>query len=163
MVIDQIVVKHNLGSPQKNNNYEFWMWDISPESKILLVKPLTFMNNSGEAVGELIRFFKVSDDDILIISDDIDLAVGQVRGRLGGSSGGHKGLQSIINILGFDHFRRIRIGVGRPPENVSAEDYVLSKFDHENIEPIIDQVANIVVSLATGERQFADETIFSFK
>ncbi len=159
MVIDQIVVKHNLGNPQKNKNYELWMWDISPECKVLLVKPLTFMNSSGEAVGELMRFFKVSDEDILVISDDLDLLVGQVRLRYGGSSGGHKGLQSIIDILGFDHFGRIKIGIGRPPEHVPAEDYVLSQFSEKNVQTIIDQVAEIVVSLATGSEKFVEETI----
>jgi peptidyl-tRNA hydrolase, PTH1 family len=95
--------------------------------KVVLIKPLTFMNNSGEAVGELLRWYKVQPEDILVVYDELDLPIGKVRLRGSGSAGGHNGLSSIIHHLHTNVFPRLRVGIGRPSNNhISGADYVLS-------------------------------------
>jgi len=96
--------------------------------KVLLVQPLTFMNLSGRAVQSLVNFYKVPVDEVVVISDDVDLPVGSLRMRKTGSSGGQKGLQSIIEHLGTSDIRRIRLGVGARPPEWQMEDWVLSRF-----------------------------------
>ena len=97
--------------------------------QILLVKPQTFMNESGQAIGELARKHKLSPDDVLVIYDDLDLPLGKIRVRMRGSSGGHKGMKSIISHLHSEDFLRIRIGIGRAGE---AIDHVLSRFNRKD-------------------------------
>lgn len=96
-----------------------------------LVKPLTFMNASGRAVGELQRFYKVAFDDLLIVVDDVNLPVGRLRFRGRGSAGGHNGLKSIIGCLGTDGFPRLRVGVGRGDPGRDLADYVLGRVAEE--------------------------------
>lgn len=114
---------------------------------VLLVKPLTYMNLSGEAVGPLVRFYKVPLSDILVVYDDLDLPLGALRMRPKGSSGGHKGVASIIEHLGSDAFPRLRIGIGRPPGKMDAADYVLSPFSPEEealMEVVREEAADAV-------------------
>jgi PTH1 family peptidyl-tRNA hydrolase len=85
--------------------------------KVILVKPLTFMNKSGEAVGELVRWHKLLPEDVLVVYDDLDLAVGKLRLRANGSAGGHNGVDSIIHHLHTNQFPRLRVGIGRPANN----------------------------------------------
>ena len=99
--------------------------------KVILAQPVTYMNHSGESVRELVDYYKVSTEDIIIIYDDIDLDVGQLRIRKKGSAGGHNGIKSIISHLGTDEFPRIRIGVGAKPKDWDLADYVLSRFKDE--------------------------------
>jgi PTH1 family peptidyl-tRNA hydrolase len=96
--------------------------------RVLLAKPLTYMNAAGEAIGPLAAFYKIAPADILVVSDDLDLPPGRLRLRAGGSSGGQKGVQSIIRHLHTDAFPRLRIGIGRPPGRMDAADYVLQNF-----------------------------------
>lgn len=103
--------------------------------RVLLVKPLTFMNESGQAVAALSRYYKVPAEHLIVVYDDIDLALGKIRVRPGGSSGGHNGIKSLIQHLGQDDFIRIRIGVGRPLQG-DPVDYVLNDFDRDQ-EPVI--------------------------
>jgi PTH1 family peptidyl-tRNA hydrolase len=94
--------------------------------KVVLIKPITFMNKSGEAVGELIRWYKAQPEDLLVIYDELDLPVGKVRLRARGSAGGHNGLKSLIQHLHTDQFPRLRIGIGRPTNaRMETVDYVL--------------------------------------
>lgn len=97
---------------------------------LLIVKPLTYMNNSGIAVSELSNYYKISHQDIIVIHDDLDLPVGKLRLRPQGSSGGQKGMGSIINHLGTSEIKRIRLGIGKP-QFMSVADYVLGKFAGE--------------------------------
>lgn len=99
--------------------------------KVLLVKPLTFMNASGQAVAPLARFYRIEPSSILVIHDDLDLPAGKLRLRPGGSSGGQRGVQSIIEQLGTQDFPRIRVGVGRPPNGMDPAAYVLQNFSKE--------------------------------
>jgi len=98
---------------------------------VMLVRPLTFMNNSGEAVEALLSHWDLGPEDLLVIYDDMDLPLGSIRLRPGGSSGGHKGVQSIIDSLQCQSFARLRIGIGHPPTGEDVVDYVLEPFSPE--------------------------------
>lgn len=101
--------------------------------KVLLMKPVTYMNLSGEAVGEAARFYKIPPERVLVISDDVSLPLGKLRIRKSGSAGGHNGLKSIIQHLGTDAFPRLKIGVGgKPHPDYDMADWVLSKFTGED-------------------------------
>lgn len=103
--------------------------------KAVLVKPQTYMNLSGESVREVIDFYKIDEkSELIVISDDISLDVGQIRIRKKGSAGGHNGLKNIILHLGHDEFRRVRMGVGGKPEGYDLVDYVLGHFSKEERE-----------------------------
>ena len=102
---------------------------LAERQKVLLVKPITYMNNSGEAVGPLMHYFGVDVANLLVIHDDLDLASAKLRLRPGGSSGGQNGIKSIIQHLGgAQEFARARIGIGRPPGRMAPADYVLENF-----------------------------------
>ena len=100
---------------------------------VLVMKPTTYMNLSGEAVGEAARFYKLSPDRVLVISDDVDLPLGKLRLRTGGSAGGHNGLKSVIQHLGTDRFPRLKVGVGgKPHPDYDLADWVLGKLQGED-------------------------------
>ena len=102
---------------------------------VLLMKPTTYMNLSGEAVGEAARFYKLDPGHVLVISDDVDLPLGKLRIRTGGSAGGHNGLKSIIQHLGSDQFPRLKVGVGgKPHPDHDMADWVLSKLRGEDLK-----------------------------
>lgn len=101
-----------------------------PDDAILLVKPLTFMNLSGQAVGELTRYFKIEVADLIVVVDEVHLPLGKLRARKKGSAGGHNGLKSIIAHLG-DEFPRLRVGVGRGEDQRNLADHVLSRFEKD--------------------------------
>jgi peptidyl-tRNA hydrolase, PTH1 family len=96
--------------------------------RVLLAKPLTFMNAAGESIGQLRAFYKFEPGAILVVSDDLDLPLGRIRLRSGGGPGGQKGVKSIIQHLGTDQFPRLRVGIGRPPGKMDPADYVLQNF-----------------------------------
>ncbi len=101
--------------------------------KVLIMKPITYMNLSGEAVRQAVDFYKVPADHVLVVSDDTALAVGRLRIRKGGSAGGHNGLKNIIQHLGTDQFPRVRLGVGEKPHpDYDLADWVLGKFQGED-------------------------------
>ena len=111
--------------------------------KVLLMKPQTFMNLSGEAVGQAVRFYKIPPEHVLVVSDEVSLPVGSLRIRLKGSAGGHNGLKSIIAHLGTDAFPRIRLGVGSAPHpGYDMADWVLSTFRNEDAETILAAAEN---------------------
>lgn len=109
--------------------------------KVLVMKPVTFMNLSGEAVRQAVDFYKVAPDHVLVVSDDTALALGRLRIRKGGSAGGHNGLKSIIQHLGTDQFPRIKVGVGQKPHpDYDMADWVLSKFAGEDLKTITEAI-----------------------
>lgn len=112
------------------------------EEDIYLLKPQTYMNLSGESVREIVSYFKIPTQDIIVIYDDLDLEPGKIRLRLSGSSGGHKGIQNIIENLGTEEIKRIRIGIGKP--TFDTIDYVLGKPLKEE-RPLIDDAINNAV------------------
>ncbi|MDX9917213.1 MAG: aminoacyl-tRNA hydrolase [Gudongella sp.] len=104
--------------------------------KVLLIKPLTYMNKSGEAVREVLDFYKLDKSNLIILVDDIDIQFGSIRIRKRGSAGSHNGMKSIISHIGTDEFTRIKLGIGKNPEYYDLADYVLSKFSKEEREEI---------------------------
>jgi PTH1 family peptidyl-tRNA hydrolase len=115
--------------------------------RVLLVKPRTFMNRSGEAVGPLARKKGVTPADVLVVVDDVELDCGRLRLRRGGSAGGHNGLKSVIEIMGSDVFPRVRVGVGRTPEGGDMVQHVLGRFspaDREAVEQAVERAADAV-------------------
>ncbi len=108
--------------------------------KVLLVKPQTYMNLSGETVGQIVSFYKLTAQDIVVIYDDLDLPVGKLRLREKGSAGGHNGIKSIIAHLGTQDFSRIKIGIDRPEPGKSVSDYVLHSFPKSDWPHIQDAI-----------------------
>ncbi len=110
----------------------------TPAGNVLLVKPLTMMNLSGEAAGALLRYFRIATEDLLVVTDDVALPVGRLRARARGSAGGHNGLKSIARHLGTDAYARLRVGVGRGDERRDLADHVLARFDPAE-RPVIEE------------------------
>jgi PTH1 family peptidyl-tRNA hydrolase len=104
-------------------------------SDLLLAKPMTFMNASGQAIGELLRYFKIDVADLLVIVDEAQLPLGKVRARARGSAGGHNGLKSVVQHIG-DEFARLRLGVGRGDSRRDLADHVLAKFEKDEAEDV---------------------------
>lgn len=120
--------------------------------KVILLKPLTYMNLSGESIRELANFYKLKDDEIIVVYDDISLDIGRLRIREKGSAGGHNGIKSIIQNLGGDKFPRVKVGVGQPKDNLV--NHVLGKFskeDREHIEKVIPVVSDAIVEIVKND------------
>jgi PTH1 family peptidyl-tRNA hydrolase len=117
--------------------------------RVILVKPQTYMNNSGSAVSSLERFYKVPLENLLVAYDDVDLPLGMLRLRQMGGSAGQKGMQSIIERLGTDAFPRLRIGTGRPPGRMEAADYVLQDFPPDDADLLSQTLDRAVEAVLT--------------
>ncbi|MBN1878642.1 aminoacyl-tRNA hydrolase [bacterium] len=115
-------------------------------NSLILLKPTTFMNLSGEAVSDFMRFYKIHPAETLVVHDDLDIDLRQVRVKFGGSHGGHKGVQSVIESLNTDEFLRIRIGIGRPTYNDNTVDFVLSSPENVDEEADFLQSLDLAVS-----------------
>jgi PTH1 family peptidyl-tRNA hydrolase len=111
---------------------------VRGETPLLVAKPLTFMNLSGAAVGALARYFRIEVADLLVVTDDVNLPLGRLRARPGGSAGGHNGLKSVAEQLGTDEFARLRVGVGRGDDRRDLADHVLARFEDDE-RPVIAQ------------------------
>ncbi len=130
-VLDALAARHGLAFDKFQKRARVASGRISVPGwagRVLLAKPMTYMNLSGEAVSALASFYKAAPADILVVSDDLDLPVGRVRLRAGGGPGGQKGLKSIIERLGNEAFPRLRVGIGRPPGQMDPAAYVLQDF-----------------------------------
>lgn len=112
--------------------------------KILLVKPLTYMNNSGECVGPLMRWYKLEPEDIMAAHDDMDIPMGTIRIRKKGSAGGHNGIKSLLGHIGSENFGRLRIGIGRPQPGWSVINHVLAKFNDQEQKEIGDTIKQLI-------------------
>ena len=134
-VIDKLASDYNINMGKFKLRSFMGEGNIGGE-KVILVKPQTFMNLSGEAVASYIRFYKPEADKIIIVYDDASLPLGAVRIRREGSAGGHNGTKSIISCLGTDIFTRVKVGIGEKPSGWELSDYVLSKFGKDD-EPLI--------------------------
>ncbi|MBD5477071.1 MAG: aminoacyl-tRNA hydrolase [Lachnospiraceae bacterium] len=153
-VLDVIADKNNITVKERKHKALIGKGFVGGQ-KAVLVKPQTYMNLSGESVREVIDFYKADEkSELIVISDDISLDVGQIRIRKKGSAGGHNGLKNIILHLGHDEFQRIKMGVGQKPEGYDLVDYVLGHFSKEERE-IMDESAKraaaaIEVMIAEG-------------
>ena len=116
------------------------------DKKVYAIKPLTFMNNSGICIRELIEYFKMDAADVIVFHDDLDIDVGKIKAKFGGSSAGHNGIESIDKFIGKD-YSRVRIGIGKPESIISISDYVLNDFNDEEKEKLENITENIITSL----------------
>jgi PTH1 family peptidyl-tRNA hydrolase len=165
LAIDRLVDEWKATGPSESFDGELWHASVGGE-KVILVKPLTFMNVSGECLGPLLKFYKCSPQDLIVIHDDLDLGPLVLRIKFGGGTGGHNGLKSIDQSLGGQqNYHRVRIGVGHPrsltPEQASASktarnvvDYVLQNFNDDELrqlDQVLDNVAQAVEMMIQGE------------
>lgn len=139
LVIDRMLKKLNIELDEEMCNAFYTIYRHKRE-KIIIVKPQTSMNLSGEAVSGLMRYFKLKPSDLVVVHDDLDLPVGKIRLRLSGSSGGQKGMGNIIDLLKTSDIKRIRIGVSNN-KNIDTADYVLSKVSKEEL-PLFEESIN---------------------
>ena len=114
--------------------------------KVYAIKPLTFMNNSGQCIRELIEYFKIDAKDVFVFHDDLDISFGKVKAKFGGSSAGHNGIESIDKFIGKD-YSRVRIGIGRPESKEEVSDHVLKNFNDEEKENMNNNIKKIITSL----------------
>lgn len=132
-IVDRLAEKHGLKFSKMMSRAIVASGDING-SKVVLVKPQTFMNESGQSVGPIVKFYKTDPTNLLVIYDDLDLPLGQLRMRKFGGSGGHNGMKSIIARVGTENFPRLRVGIGRPPGRMDPMDYVLEPFTKAELE-----------------------------
>ncbi len=128
-IIDAINQKFSL-SKQKPKFKGLLTTGIINEKKVYAIKPLTFMNNSGICIRELIEYFKINAEDIIVFHDDIDIDFGKIKAKFGGSSAGHNGIESLDKFIGKD-YSRVRVGIGKPKTKADVTDHVLKDFDEE--------------------------------
>jgi PTH1 family peptidyl-tRNA hydrolase len=126
-VVVQLAQRHDVTLDQIKHHARFATATIEGR-RVCLATPTTFMNESGRAVGELARFYKVSPQSVLLVCDDLDLPLGRIRIRASGGAGGHRGVASALSTLGTPDVPRLRLGIGRPPPDWDAVDYVLARF-----------------------------------
>jgi PTH1 family peptidyl-tRNA hydrolase len=156
-VVDELARRYNLSFGKKERKAVAASGMILGK-KVILAKPQTFMNLSGEAVRSLVDFYKVELPRILIISDDLDIPLGTVRMRKSGSAGGQNGMKSVIQHLGTQEFNRLRFGIGRPPGKMQPKDYVLGVFKADDAilaSQVIDRAADAVETWLTDGIELA--------
>lgn len=145
LVVDALAEKHGIALDSEKFAGVVGQGQLLNES-CLFLKPMTFMNLSGRSVAQAARFYKIPVEDIIVIYDDVDVAIGSVKGRLGGGPGGHNGIRSMIAELGNPEFHRVKVGVGKPPKEwkIDTADWVLGKLTTDEVAsyrgPILDEV-----------------------
>jgi PTH1 family peptidyl-tRNA hydrolase len=117
------------------------------DKKVYAIKPLTFMNNSGICIRELIEYFKIDPEDVFVFHDELDIEFGKVKAKFGGSSAGHNGIESIDKFIGKD-YSRVRIGIGKPKTKIDVADYVLKDFDADEMLEFEKVTKNIINSIS---------------
>lgn len=158
-IIDRIAGQNQVAVKSKLCEAMVGEWSSDGE-RVLLVKPQTYMNRSGESVKCLLDHFRLTPEDLIVICDDLDLAFGRIRIRPMGGAGGHRGLLSILESLSGAQFYRVRIGIGRPPDSMDPVDFVLEHFtldEIEQLDEVISRAAEAVVSLLREGGQRAME------
>jgi peptidyl-tRNA hydrolase, PTH1 family len=149
IVVDELTKR--LGASFKRGFRSLYAEAYLEEKKLILLKPETYMNRSGEAVSDAVEFFKIPMKDIIVVHDEMDLPLGDIKVKIGGGSAGHKGIQSIISSLGDNGFIRVRVGIGKPTQKSEVIDHVLSRFEKEEkkiIEYAINRAADAVLEIA---------------
>jgi len=145
-IIDAINTKFKL-SKQKPKFKGLLTTGNIDEQKVYAIKPLTFMNSSGICIKELIEYFKIDVKNIFVFHDDMDIDLGKVKVKFGGSNAGHNGIESIDKNIG-KHYSRIRIGIGRPKNNSTGADHVLDDFSNDEKQSVEEVTKNIIGSLS---------------
>ena len=152
MAVDRIAEEHGFGPERKQFRGITREGRLGTE-KAMVLKPGTFMNESGQAVGEAVRFYKLDPQDVVVFHDELDLAPGKLRCKSGGGHAGHNGLRSIHAHVGAD-YRRVRLGIGHPGHKSKVSGYVLHDFakaDRDWLDPLLDAMARAAPMLAAGD------------
>ena len=159
MAIDEIAKQHSFPSFKKKYKGLFADGKIGSE-RVLLLKPQTFMNRSGNSVGEIAKFYKIGAENIIVFYDELDLMAGKTRVKINGGNGGHNGLRSIDPIIG-KNYKRVRIGIGHPGHKDRVTSHVLGNFaktDNEWLEPLLKAIGkNISLLLLGKDAQFMNK------
>ena len=146
LIIDEINKKFKLSKQKPKFKGLLTTGNIN-EQKVYAIKPLTFMNSSGICIKELIEYFKIDVKDVFVFHDDMDIDLGKVKVKFGGSNAGHNGIESIDKNIG-KNYSRIRIGIGRPKNNSTSADHVLDNFSNEEKDNVETVTKNIIESLS---------------
>ena len=153
-VIDALADKYNISIKDKKHK-ALCGTGVIEGVKVMLVKPLTYMNLSGDSVADVMNFYKLDpEEDMLVVYDDISLAPGNIRVRKKGSAGGHNGIKSIIARCGTQNFMRVRVGVGEKPEGWDLADHVLGHFSDEDsrlVREAVDDAIGAIVMMSRGD------------
>ena len=158
-IIDAINKQFNLSKQKPKFKGLLTTGNIN-DKKVYAIKPLTFMNNSGTCIKELIDYFKIDAKNVIVFHDDMDIDLGKVKAKFGGSSAGHNGIESIDKSIGKD-YSRVRVGIGHPKDNKKVNNHVLDDFNENEEEKIQDITENIVKLIPTLINKKMD--IFSSK
>jgi len=153
IVLDRLAVRHGTSIDVKKKKSMIGRFRLGKE-RVMLLKPQTFVNLSGEAVLYMASFLRIMPEHIIVICDDVNLSLGKIRIRKYGSSGGHNGIKSLIQFLRSDNFPRVRIGVGSPGDEQRLENYVLEKFTHEELiqlDPSIEKACDAIQMIIENE------------
>ena len=159
-IIDSINKKFSL-SKQKPKFKGLLTTGNIGNKKVYAIKPLTFMNNSGICIRELIEYFKIDAQDVIVFHDDLDVEFGKIKAKFGGSSAGHNGIASIDKFIGKD-YSRVRIGIGKPKEKMDVSDYVLQNFDEDEslgIEKISNHITESISILVEKKLDVFSSTV----
>ena len=159
-IIDSINKKFSL-SKQKPKFKGLLTTGIIEDEKIYAIKPLTFMNNSGICIRELLEYFKINVEDVIVFHDDLDVEFGKFKAKFGGSDAGHNGIASIDKFIGKD-YSRVRIGIGKPKNSIEVADYVLQNFDEDEtvgIEKISKDITDSISILVEKKLDLFSSTV----
>ena len=159
-IIDSVNKKFGLSKQKPKFKGLLTTGNIGNE-KIYAIKPLTFMNNSGICIRELIEYFKIDAEDVTVFHDDLDIEFGKIKAKFGGSSAGHNGIASIDKFIGKD-YSRVRIGIGKPKNNIDIADYVLQNFDEDEsiiIEKISKDISESISILVEKKLDLFSSTV----
>ena len=158
-VMDALADKYNISISEKKHKALCGKGVIEGE-KVLLVKPQTYMNLSGESIAEILNYYKVdAEEDFLVVFDDISLAPGNIRIRKKGSAGGHNGIKNIIAMTGTQNFKRIKVGVGEKPKGWDLADYVLGRFPDEDRKKVNDAIEDAIGAVSMILRGETDQAM----
>ena len=158
-VMDALAEKYNISISEKKHKALCGKGVIEGE-KVLLVKPQTHMNLSGESIAEILNYYKVdAEEDFLVVFDDISLAPGNIRIRKKGSAGGHNGIKNIIAMTGTQNFKRIKVGVGEKPKGWDLADYVLGRFPDEDRKKVNDAIEDAIGAVSMILRGETDQAM----
>ena len=144
-IIDAINVKFGLSKQKPKFKGLLTTGNIS-NKKVYAIKPLTFMNNSGICIRELIEYFKIDPENVIVFHDDLDVDFKKIKAKFGGSSAGHNGIESIDKFIGKD-YARVRVGIGKPEKKIEVSDFVLTNFSEEEKEELGKVIQNIIESM----------------
>ena len=158
MVVDKLSTLYNI--PLNKTKHKALVGEgIIQGKKVMLVKPQTFMNNSGESVREIVSYYKVELKDLIVIYDDVDLETGKIRVRPKGSAGTHNGMRSILYHITSEEFPRVRVGIGKPKDGRDIVAHVLGKFIDDEKDPLLSSIERAATAVAAIIRAGVDVAI----